>query len=1163
MNNWQKIPKALTQISVGSRDHVWGIDQNNEIWQWSSGGWIQIDGRLKYVSVGADGTVWGVNAHDNIFRRDGDGWTRIAGKLKQISVGDQYHIWGVNANDDIWQWTGSGWTHLGGKLKRVSVGVDGAVWGVNASDNIYRRDGNRWTHIAGKLKQISVGNKNHVWGVNAGDNIYRRDGNSWTQITGKLKHVSIGADGTLWGVNATDQIWAWIGWQQIHGKLKQISVSNKNHVWGVNASGNIYRRDGDSWTNITGKLKHVSVGTDGTVWGVNASGNIYRRDGDGWTQIAGKLKQISVGDKNHVWGVNASDNIYRRDGDTWTQIGGKLKHVSVGSDGAVWGVNASDNIYRRDGNGWTHIRGRLKQISVGNNHTIWGVNANDEIWRWTGSGWARISGGLKYVSIDAAGTIWGVNASDDIWTWFRGAAGLLENGGTIKQAVAAQASKTVVVSAISRFDSGGSLPPITANKPQQTVVAENVTRNQLSVPVCPANTVTDEVIFEAATDATQQQYLPRYRPAEETVSGQQQYQIWLTPNGSGWRLTVFVEAYPAPNIEQASRDATALEHTVRLFLAYHWRGQEVRSKFQEVTKEAGGQRLKASLYLSNLEARDTVYQILTDATYGAVLLIQREINVAIPLEASSRNQTDAMTMTLYPEADASASERNAGKSHGQTQFLDVAPTRGIASSRGQRHAYLRFDLSAMPKGIGIQKADFQMTSSTGFAFGGDGNQYVHLVADDSWGENAINWHNKPALGSRLGHWWTWYGYPMGGDMDNRTFSIDVTSQVTTALAGDRRISLGITSPGYWVRYFSRHQSEGAHRPQLTVTYNQLYKKVNVVLEDFVDETFFFPVQLHSYIYRDIEPAQNHGGGFIRKRIQWQGRWHNYYQDEQNRYQFYYLPDRFEIGRNPDTQSPAMTLRFESPDGSSDPDKMVATLQYYASPFVESERLNAASSALLAQERITLPTGVTGLEFIPLQGEEVTLQLDIPRSTSPGRAAQPRVNLQDGIFDTLSLSLADFQKVWDALFSKKIENRLFTGQVNVKLTGGSYSETIQFDARLDTNPDDLFSAILEPGLAATYSKTLHARTFPDLFVAPPDRPQDQIQVMLLDFGMETAELTPKKLDVSVTISRLIQEIVLRQADRGVYPYKLTVIRKSGRTTDDRQTESEIVYPDVTV
>ena len=136
---WQQVPGKLKQISVGSASQIWGVNKNDEIFQYVNNQWQKISGGLKHVSVAADGTVWGVNAGDLIHQYLGNNqWKQISGGLKQISVGSASQIWGVNKNDEIFRYVNNQWEKISGGLKYVSVAADGTVWGVNANDDIFR-----------------------------------------------------------------------------------------------------------------------------------------------------------------------------------------------------------------------------------------------------------------------------------------------------------------------------------------------------------------------------------------------------------------------------------------------------------------------------------------------------------------------------------------------------------------------------------------------------------------------------------------------------------------------------------------------------------------------------------------------------------------------------------------------------------------------------------------------------------------------------------------------------------------------------------------------------------------------------------------------------------------------------------------------------------------
>ena len=104
-------------------------------------------------------------------------------------------------------------------------------------------------------------------------------------------------------------------------------------------------------------------------------------------------------------------------------------------------------------------------------------------------------------------------------------------------------------------------------------------------------------------------------------------------------------------------------------------------------------------------------------------------------------------ITVFPEADALVNSGSANANYGLEEELRV--------DRGVDESYLRFNLGAqIPAGAYIESVHFKTTAYTGFAWGGNGNVYTYLVADDSWAEEGITWNNRPSVsGESLGSWW--------------------------------------------------------------------------------------------------------------------------------------------------------------------------------------------------------------------------------------------------------------------------------------------------------------------------------------------------------------------------------------------------------------------------
>jgi hypothetical protein len=166
------------------------------------------------------------------------------------------------------------------------------------------------------------------------------------------------------------------------------------------------------------------------------------------------------------------------------------------------------------------------------------------------------------------------------------------------------------------------------------------------------------------------------------------------------------------------------------------------------------------------------------------------------------------TVTLNPEADAyvRAGTANEGLNFGTTTTL---LTKDVTVSSVTRLAYLRWDLSAVAGSV--VQAKVRLAGISANQAGSENG--VAEVSDDSWGETAITYLNRPAIGRLFGQWLPVAGQPV---------EFDVTPQASAALRDNRKLSLGISSTGDYgasgnVAYASRENATLSNRPQLILT----------------------------------------------------------------------------------------------------------------------------------------------------------------------------------------------------------------------------------------------------------------------------------------------------------------------------------------------------------
>ena len=175
-----------------------------------------------------------------------------------------------------------------------------------------------------------------------------------------------------------------------------------------------------------------------------------------------------------------------------------------------------------------------------------------------------------------------------------------------------------------------------------------VPRDKITGPLSPVPEPTDETMFEDAAKPEAKFYLPRYRVAEQTVSGKAQFRIKLDQQAQGGTLTVFLERFPAPKLESAARQATEIPHSiaVKLVARIPMGSSQIQQElvFQEIIKE--GELLKAVLRLEQLAQLTQAYQILTEASLAASLIVQRSASVAVPVPANSSAEIQLLTAQI-------------------------------------------------------------------------------------------------------------------------------------------------------------------------------------------------------------------------------------------------------------------------------------------------------------------------------------------------------------------------------------------------------------------------------------------------------------------------------------------------------------------------------------
>jgi hypothetical protein len=263
--------------------------------------------------------------------------------------------------------------------------------------------------------------------------------------------------------------------------------------------------------------------------------------------------------------------------------------------------------------------------------------------------------------------------------------------------------------------------------------------------------------------------------------------------------------------------------------------------------------------------------------------------------------------------------------------------------------------------------------------------------------------------------------------------------------------------------------------------------------------FTFIKELHPYVFEAagvVTPGTS--SGLVRRRVDWNGTTHFYYQSDRSRNAFYYMPDTFKLARRPEPpHQPIFSVHFESADGSLD--TLRVSVSYVAVPVVNRERLTAALPTIRTFIPPVLAAQPIDLEPLLPDPKGMRLSLSYPGSDNSTGPFAPRsqalVDLRSGIVDSIpNLTIDQFSGLYDALFSTG--QLTFTGNVTLDL--GNDGESIPFKLRFFDTAEPL----------ASWTETTDGDT---LIVALKNEVESPLRLHRVDaIATEAANLTVKPL-----------------------------------------------------
>ncbi|MGG6264661.1 hypothetical protein ACQ4M3_15045 [Leptolyngbya sp. AN03gr2] len=583
-----------------------------------------------------------------------------------------------------------------------------------------------------------------------------------------------------------------------------------------------------------------------------------------------------------------------------------------------------------------------------------------------------------------------------------------------------------------------------------------VPRNQITVPISLDGTVSDEVLFEAPTGGTKY-YLPRYRVSERN----QQIQMLMAESPQGWSLTIHLEKYPAPVIQEQARSAQELNHSTSVILQHRLDPNDPNAGqkeliFQEITPEPEG--IKAVLQLSSLAERGLVYQALTNTAYAAMLTVRRSTKIALPLSQTATSIVSSGTGTIrgtwsfnfdtgteatgdvfwQQETDVLRKMTPTGNAQivslGMRDFdaITVDELRSLSYSSNPIDGSIVVWRKRLPIDI-VDRID-RVGRPIGGIDPGRVSPKNELLRVDVVSRIPVDRINRLPI-DRI---------PVkrppivisDDPAPNRTNNLTNGSVFAVRTNGGNFAKVQVIEYGYnlkiqWITY----------RPPIEPQFRETTRVLDVQSEY---RPFVFPPSLYPYIYRNV--TDNNTSFKLDFR---QSNGYSYYQDPAERHVFYYLPDSFKLVRRPESPHyPMLSMEFQPIEGS---EEMQVSIEFWAYPHVNPARLVAAARDL--EQYIPQPS--PGVEFKPLVTEtSPQLFLGLPKedgSLDYRERSNVLVEMRSGFRDSCTLSMKAFQKIYNALFTS---TQLFQGQVKVSLPN-SKIEVIPFIAQVDDMVGEIF------------------------------------------------------------------------------------------------------------
>jgi hypothetical protein len=693
-----------------------------------------------------------------------------------------------------------------------------------------------------------------------------------------------------------------------------------------------------------------------------------------------------------------------------------------------------------------------------------------------------------------------------------------------------------------------------------------VARNNLRQPYLslqgPQKDVGYDLLLEATSTPGKRYYLPHYRVRVENVGGQERYRIGIEKNGDNWMFVVDLESYPDAALGDEGRQAAPLFlNTYEFYLDFDVPvGASTvsrRLKFDQVEAQPWGVRLR--LTRTSLPEKDELFSALTDAKYATHLEARLVTELGIPAQVNTEEslrmarelrQLQSMKLVQWnrdqgdsgsPDATFFLQPDGSRFSLGQVDNYRPDPTKpkeddsfafflvnlvgraeeGLISQDPRSPLAISGDRVALLNGsLALAAAANVPSSSTVSEFNGiasEAQQYALWKLQSKYFE-MYGHHNDTASGP------IYYGdlFLMSRPLVKGGDYIDKKN-------GPAFRFVEPPPSNRWYKEKERMiaEKQAQIRALKRAFSTSLFVPAPVALSESVAPTpfLFDPLRRHRYVFEQVEPPDP--VSIQLKATSVAG--NTYYQSTGDRSRFYYLPDRYELGKANSCQldaCPQLAVRATT-------DYNQYQVDYVVTPVVDPQRLQQAKAELARSEGISADS----IRFEPLAGDSLSFEVALPTSkagTAWSTQARPGaiVNLSTQISDSLTVNAEQMHELWGAFFNPDMT--VFTGKVTMQMKGYRM-EAIPFRGSVapglkKESQERIWQAVFKPDVPAQFRRNVEVKAGPQLFSSG-----HSFQVLFENGSV--VELTENHTGGTASVAAPIGQYVLG-TDTGVYRYRVT-------------------------